>query len=71
MGTIVGSVSTEVEAPMEAVYVAAADGEGAPRPQPEIEVAECLDRDADGNQILVRMETETPVKPLTSKLRYS
>lgn len=56
---------------MEAVYVAAADGEGAPRWQPEIEVAECLDRDADGNQILVRMETETPAKPLTSKLRYS
>lgn len=71
MGTIGGSASTEIEAPIDAVYAVAADGEGAPRWQREIQVAECLERDPDGNQALVRMETETSVKRLSSTLRYS
>jgi ribosome-associated toxin RatA of RatAB toxin-antitoxin module len=71
MGRIDGEASTEIEAPIEAVYTVAADAEGAPRWQPEIEVTECLERDADGNQALVRVETETPVKRLVSTLRYS
>jgi uncharacterized protein YndB with AHSA1/START domain len=71
MGTIGGSAEIEIEAPIEAVYAVAADGEGAPRWQPEIQVAECLDRSAGGDQLLVRMETETPVKRLVSTLRYS
>jgi ribosome-associated toxin RatA of RatAB toxin-antitoxin module len=71
MGSISGSASSEIEAPIEAVYAVAADGEGATRWQQEIQVAECLDRDADGNQVTVRMETETPIKNLTSVLRYS
>jgi uncharacterized membrane protein len=71
MGTIGGSASTEIEAPIDAVYAAAADGEGATRWQREIEVAECLERNPDGSQLRVRMETETSVKRLTSVLRYS
>ncbi len=70
MGTIRGSATTEIEAPIEAVYAVAADAEGAPRWQPEIEVAECLARDGDGNQAQVRIETETPIKRLASTLRY-
>src|SRR5262245_46644606 len=71
MGKIGGSASIEIEAPIEAVYAGAADGEGATRWQSEIEVAECLERDADGNQALVRMETETAVKRINSTLRYT
>lgn len=71
MGTISGSAATEISAAIDAVYAVAADAEGAPRWQPEIQVAECLERDADGNQILVRVETETPIKRLVSTLRYS
>ncbi|MDX6622406.1 MAG: hypothetical protein QOE75_338 [Solirubrobacterales bacterium] len=71
MGKIGGDASTEIEAPIEAVYAIAADAEGAPRWQPEIEVAECLERDAAGNQLRVRLETETPIKRLTSILVYS
>ncbi|HWC08930.1 MAG TPA: SRPBCC family protein [Solirubrobacterales bacterium] len=71
MGKIGGDASTEIEAPIEAVYAIAADAEGAPRWQPEIEVAECLERDAAGNQLRVCLETETPVKRLTSVLVYS
>lgn len=71
MGTIAGDASAEIVASLEAVYAVAADAEGAPRWQPEIEVAECLERDAAGNQLRVRIETETPIKRLTSILVYS
>lgn len=71
MGKIGGDASTEIGAPIEAVYAIAADAEGAPRWQPEIEVAECLERDAAGSQLRVRLETETPIKRLTSILVYS
>ena len=71
MGRLRGDAATEVAASIETVYAVAADAEGAPRWQPEIEVAECLERDADGNQLRVRVETETPVKRLTSILVYS
>ncbi len=71
MGTISGSAATEIKAAIDAVYAVAADAEGAPRWQPEIQLAECLERDADGNQVLVRIETETPIKRLVSTLRYS
>lgn len=71
MGTISGSAATEIQASIEAIYAVAADAEGAPRWQPEIEVAECLERDDQGNQVRVRIETETPVKRLTSSLVYT
>lgn len=71
MGTIRGSAATEISVAVDTVYAVAADAEGAPRWQPEIQVAECLERDANGNQILVRVETETPIKRLVSTLRYS
>ena len=66
-----GSASTEIEAPIEEVYAAAADVEASPRWQPEIKVAECLDRDGDGRQVLVRTETDGKVRTLNSTLRFS
>jgi hypothetical protein len=71
MGSISGSASIEIAASVEAVYTVAADGEGATRWQQEIQVAECLERDADGNQLRVRMETETSIKRINSTLRYT
>jgi uncharacterized membrane protein len=71
MGTIDGSASTEIEAPIAAVYEVAADVEGSPRWQPEIKVAECLERDGDGNQVLVHMETDAKVRRLGSDIRFS
>lgn len=70
MGTIEGSAGTEIEAPIEEVFEVAADVEGSPRWQPEIKVAECLERDGDGNQVLVRMETDAKVRRLGSKIRF-
>jgi uncharacterized membrane protein len=71
MGRISGSAEIEIDAPIEAVYAVAADGEGSTRWQEEIQVAEALERDADGNQLRVRIETETPIKRIASTLRYA
>jgi uncharacterized membrane protein len=68
---IEGSASTEIEAPIDEVFAVAADVEGSPRWQPEIKVAECLERDADGDQVLVRTETDAKVRTLGSTLRFS
>jgi uncharacterized membrane protein len=71
MGTIHGSASIEIEAPIDAVYAAAADVEGSPRWQPEIKVAECLERGAEGEQVLVHMETDAKVRTLGAEMRFS
>ncbi len=71
MGTIGGSASTEIKAPIDRVYAAAADVESSPRWQPEIKVAECVERDGDGNQVLVQMETDAKVRRLNSRIRFS
>jgi ribosome-associated toxin RatA of RatAB toxin-antitoxin module len=71
MGTIDGSASIEIEAPIETVFEVAADVEGSRRWQPEIKVAECVERDADGNQTLVHMETDAKVRTLGSDIRFS
>jgi uncharacterized membrane protein len=71
MGTIDGSASTEIEAPIEEVYAIAADVEGSPRWQAEIKVAECVERDGAGNQALVHMETDAKVRRLGSDIRFS
>jgi ribosome-associated toxin RatA of RatAB toxin-antitoxin module len=71
MSKVEGSASTEIEAPVAAVYAVAADVEGSPRWQPEIKAAECVERDAEGNQVLVHMETDTKVRRLGSDIRFS
>ncbi len=71
MGTVNGSAEIEIEAPIEKVYAAAADVEASPRWQPEIKVAECVERDAEGNQALVHMETDAKVRRLGSEIRFS
>lgn len=68
---IEGSASAEIEAPIAAVFAVAADVEGSPRWQPEIKVAECIERDAADNQVLVRTETDAKVRRLASTLRFS
>lgn len=67
---IEGSASIEIEAPIDEVFAVAADVEGSPRWQPEIKLAECLESDGDGNQVLVRTETDAKVRRLGSTLRF-
>lgn len=67
---IEGSASTEIEAPIDEVFEAAADVEGSPRWQPEIKTARCVEHDADGRQALVQTETDAKVRRLSSTLRF-
>ena len=69
--SIEGSASIEIEAPIATVYEVAADVEGSLRWQPEIKVAECLERDAAGNQALVHMETDAKVRRIGTEMRFS
>jgi len=71
VGTIDGSATAEIEAPIADVFAIAADVEGSPRWQPEIKVAEVRKRDADGRQVLVHTETDAKVRALSSDLRFS
>jgi ribosome-associated toxin RatA of RatAB toxin-antitoxin module len=68
---ISGSASTVIEAPIDEVYAVAADVESSPRWQPEIKKAEVLERDAEGDQVLVLTETDAKVRSLKSTLRFS
>jgi uncharacterized membrane protein len=67
---IEGRASAEIDAPIEEVFAVAADVEGSPRWQPEIKRAECMERDGDGRQVLVRTETDGKVRTLNSTLRF-
>lgn len=71
MGTVGGSASIEIEAPIADVYRAAADVEGSPAWQPEIKLVECLERDGNGDQVLVHIETDAKVRRLGSDFRFS
>ena len=68
---ISGSATTEIDAPIGRVFEVAADVEGSPRWQPDIKLAECLERDDDGNQVLVRTEADGKVRTLHATLRFS
>ena len=68
---IEGTASVVITAPIDAVYAVAADVEGSPRWQPQFKRCEVLERDADGNQTLVRMITDGKVRDLKSEMRFS
>ena len=67
---IEGKASAEIDAPIEEVFAVAADVEGSPRWQPEIKAVEVLERNADGHQTLVEIDTDAKVRTLTSKMRF-
>jgi len=68
---IEGTASVVIAAPIEQVYALAADVEAAPRWQPQFKHAEVLERDANGDQTLVRMITDGRVRDLKSDMRFS
>jgi ribosome-associated toxin RatA of RatAB toxin-antitoxin module len=68
---ISGSASAEIAGPIDQVYAVSADVERSPRWQPEIKVADVLERDADGRQVLVHTETDAKVRRVGADLRFS
>ena|SRR5690242_768315 len=67
---IEGTVSAEIDAPIERVYEVAADVEHSPEWQPQFKSAEVLEHDAEGRQVLVRMGTDAKVRVLDSTVRF-
>lgn len=67
---IEGSATADIDAPIEEVFAVAADVEGSPRWQPEIKSVEVLERDGDGHQVLVEIETDAKVRTLKSEMRF-
>lgn len=67
---IEGQATAEINAPIEEVFAVAADVEGSPRWQPEIKSVEVLERNDDGHQVLVEIETDAKVRTLTSEMRF-
>lgn len=68
---ISGSASVVIDAPIETVYAVAADAGGAPRWQPEIKGTEVLEKDSEGRQIKVLMETDIKVKTIDVVMRFA
>ena len=67
---IEGQASADIDAPIEEVFAVAADVEGSPRWQPEIKSVEVLERNDDGHQVLVEIETDAKVRTLKSEMRF-
>src|SRR3954471_5317819 len=67
---IEGTASIEIAAPIDHVYAVAADVEGSPAWQPEIKEARVVERDGDGQQVVVDMATDAKVRTLSSRLRF-
>jgi uncharacterized membrane protein len=66
-----GEATTTIDRPIADVFAIAADVEGSPRWQPEIKDVEVLERDADGQQVLVRTVTNGGVRDLKADLEFS
>jgi ribosome-associated toxin RatA of RatAB toxin-antitoxin module len=66
-----GAATAVINAPIERCYEVAADPEHAPEWQPEIKVADVIERNDAGEQVLVHNEVDGKVKTLKSRLRFT
>jgi carbon monoxide dehydrogenase subunit G len=71
MGRIEGDATATIRAPIERVFEVAADVEGSTKWQPGIKEADAVERDGEGNQVLVDTVTDGKVRDLKSRLRFS
>jgi len=71
MGTIRGDRTVEIDAPVERCYAIAADIENATAWQDALRDVEVLERDSEGRAALVDTESETKVKLIRTRLRFS
>jgi len=71
MGSITAERAVGIAAPLERCYAIAADIEHAPAWQGALRKVEVLDRDAEGRAVLVNTESDTKVKTIRTRLRFS
>jgi uncharacterized membrane protein len=71
MGTISGSRSVDVDAPIERCYAIASDIDHAPEWQGSLKDVEVLERDEQKRALVVETESDAKVKTVRSTLRFS
>lgn len=71
MGTITGSSTAEIDAPMDAVWALVADVERAPEWQGGLKGLWVLERDEEGRAVLCESETDGKVRTIKSTVRFS
>jgi uncharacterized membrane protein len=71
MGTITGSSTAEIEAPIEQVWAVVEDVVAAPEWQDGLKDVEELDRDADGNVTRVESHSDAKVRTVKSIVSFS
>jgi carbon monoxide dehydrogenase subunit G len=71
MGTITGSSTAEIEAPIEQVWEVVEDVLSAPEWQDGLKDVEELERDADGHVTLVESSSDAKVRTIRSTVRFS
>jgi ribosome-associated toxin RatA of RatAB toxin-antitoxin module len=71
MGSLDGTHSVDIDAPLERVFAIVADIEKAPAWQVALKEAHVLERDAEGRPLLVDTVADAQVKELSLQLRFS
>ena len=71
MGRIGGRAEIDVDAPIEQVWELVEDVESAPEWQGGLASVEALERDGDGRPTLCESISETPVRKVTTEVRFT
>ena len=71
MGTLGGTHTVEIDAPLERCFEIAADIEGAPRWQGTMREVEVHERDGEGRATVVTTIADAKVKEIRTRLRFS
>jgi carbon monoxide dehydrogenase subunit G len=71
MGTITGSSTAEIDAPIEKVWALVEDVEAAPGWQGGLKDMEGLERDSEGRAVVCESQTDAKVRTIKSIVRFS
>jgi coenzyme Q-binding protein COQ10 len=71
MGSIKGSSTAEIAAPIDEVWAVVADVTAAPSWQGGLKDVEALERDGDGHVVLAESSSDAKVRTITSTVRFA
>jgi carbon monoxide dehydrogenase subunit G len=71
MGTIVGSSTADIDAPLDHVWAVVEDVERAPEWQGGLKGLRALERDDDGRAVLCESESDAKVRTIKSTVRFT
>lgn len=71
MGTIAGTSTAEIDAPIEQVWALVEDVEKAPEWQGGLKALRALERDGEGRATLCESKSDAKVRTVTSTVRFS